>query len=109
VLVVVKFAAIAASATTSIKLQSGASSDLSDASDLEGTGQSVADDDDDEIYAIDLYQCRERYIRLVVDKDASNATAESAVYIQYGPHRAAVTQPTGTTLEKHLSVPEGTA
>jgi len=43
VLMVVKFATIAAGAVTSIKAQQGAASNLSDAADLAGTGQTVAD------------------------------------------------------------------
>ena len=109
VLVVVKFATIAAGAVTSIKMQSGEESDLSDAADLLGTGLSVAADDDDEVKYLDLYQPNERYVRVVVDKDASNATAESAVYIQYGPSSAATTQPTGVEGELHQSPAEGTA
>ena len=109
VLVVVKFAAIATNATTSIKMQSGDASDMSDAADLTGTSVSVADDDDDEVKYLDLYQPRERYVRVVVDKDASNVTAESAVYIQYGSKSGPTTQPTGVEGEAHQSPAEGTA
>lgn len=85
VLMIVKFATIAADAVTTIKAQQGAASNLSDAADLADTGISVAADDDNQIFVLDIKRPAERYVRLVVDKDATNATAESAVYVQYGP------------------------
>ncbi len=111
VLMIVKFATIAAGATTSIKAQQGAASDLSDAADLEGTGIAVAADDDNQVFIIDLYRPRERYVRLVVDKDGSNAVAESAIYVQYGPRKKPVTQNVAdaVTYELHVSPAEGTA
>lgn len=111
VLMIVKFATIAAGATTSIKAQQGAESDLSDAADLEGTGQSVAADDDDQIFFIDLYEPEERYVRVVVDKDAANATAEDAIYIQYGSRKRPVTNTVTdeVTFERHATPDEGTA
>jgi hypothetical protein len=109
VLMVVKLATVAAGAVTSIKAQQGAASNLSDAADLAGTAQSIADDDDNEVYYIDLYQPRERYVRLVVDKDGSNACAESAVYIQYKGRTAPTTHAAGVTGEGHVAPAEGTA
>jgi len=109
VLMVVKLATIAAGGTNSIKAQQGAASNLSDAADLLGTGQDIADDDDDEVYYIDVYQPRERYVRLVFTKDTSNACAESALYIQYKGKDLPATQPSGVTGETHVSPAEGTA
>jgi hypothetical protein len=109
VLVVVHFATIATSAVTTIKMQQGEESDLSDAADLEGTGQSVADDDDNEHYYIDLYQPTDRYVRVVVDKNAVNNSAESATYIQYRGTYNPTTHATGVTGEFHLTPAEGTA
>ena len=109
VLVVCKLATVAAGAVTSIKMQSGAASDMSDAADLTGTGVTIAADDDDEVKYIDLYQPRERYVRCVMDKDGSNACAESVLYIQYRGKSAPVTQPTGVEGEAHQSPAEGTA
>ena len=111
VLVVVKFGAIAADAVTSIKLQQGAASNLSDAADLAGTKIDVAADDDDQIFLLDLYEPVERYVRVVVDKDATHTTQEMAVYLQYGA-RVRPTTPTvadEVTYERHVSPAEGTA
>ncbi len=56
VLMKVTFGAITASAVTSIKAQQGAASDLSDTADLLGTGQTIADTDDEKVFYIDLYK-----------------------------------------------------
>ncbi len=111
VAIVVKFATIATGAVTSIKAQQGAASNLSDAADLAGTAQTVADDDDNQIFMIDIFRPAERYIRLVVDKDASNATGESAIYIQYGPRKQPVVNAVAdaVSVELHVSPAEGTA
>lgn len=111
VLMIVKLAAIATGAVTSIKAQQGADSGLSDAADLAGTGQTVADDDDNQIFVIDLFQPQERYVRVVIDKDATNAVAESAVYVQYGTRKLPIDNnvANAVTTEKHISPAEGTA
>lgn len=109
VLMIVKFATIAAGAVTSIKAQQGDESDLSDAADLEGTSQAVAADDDDEVYYIDLWQPQKRYVWLYVDKDASNACAESAIYVQYQAKDRPTTHASGVTGEAHVAPDEGTA
>jgi hypothetical protein len=111
VAMVVKFAAIAAGAVTSIKAQQGLASNLSDAADLEGTKITVADDDDNQIFVIDIVKPKERYLRLVVDKDAANATAEMAFYIGYNGHKmpTVFTLADEVTYERHISPAEGTA
>ena len=110
VLVIVTFGAITAGAVTSIKMQQGAASDLSDAADLEGSGQAVADDDDGNVFFIDLVKPAERYVRLVVDRATQNAVVASAEYIQYG-QRESPTPAHGATVsgETHVSPAEGTA
>jgi hypothetical protein len=108
VLAVVKHATIASSAVGDIHWEQGAASDLSDAADLAGTAIAVADDDDDELWISDLYRPRERYVRLVVTKDASNAQAESVVYIQYRGRKLPVSNAGADAYELHVSPAEGT-
>ena len=111
VLMVVQFAAIAVGAVTSIKAQQDTVVGMGTAADLAGTAQAIADDDDDQIFIIDLYEPVEQFVRLVVAKDATNATAECAAYIQYGAS-ARPTIPTVAdlvTYERHMSPAEGTA
>lgn len=111
VLMIVKFAAVATGATVSIKAQQGQASNLSDAADLAGTAITVADDDDNQIFMIDVYQPQERYVRVVIDNDATNASAQSAVYVRYGartlPQTNNVTD--AVTTETWVSPSEGTA
>jgi hypothetical protein len=109
VLIEVVFGAITAGAVTSIKAQQGDESDLSDAADLEDTGQTIADDDDNETFYIDLYKPEERYVRLVVDRGTQNAVVASATYYQYGAHKAPVSHASGVSGELHASPDEGTA
>lgn len=109
VVIMVHFATIAADAVTSIKAQQGAAANMSDAADLAGTAQSIADDDDNKVFYIDLFQPRERYVRVVIDKDGSNAAAESATYVQYRGQYLPSTHGTGVSGETHLAPAEGTA
>jgi hypothetical protein len=111
VMMVVKMADIAAGATTSIKAQQDTDPAGGTMADLAGTGIAVADDDDNQIFIIDLYQPTERYVRVSVDKDAANATNECALYIQYGASARPVIQTVAdeVTYERHNSPAEGVA
>ncbi len=111
VLFVVGFGTITASAVTSIKVQQGAESDLSDAADLAGTGVTVADDDDNQIFGVDVYRPTERYVRVVVDRGTANAVVDGGIAIQYGPAKAPTTHDTTTvgSVETHAGPAEGTA
>ncbi len=111
VLMVVKFGAIATGAVTSIKAQQDTAVGGGTMADLAGTAISVADDDDNQVFIIDLYEPVERYVRLVIDKDAANATAEMAWYLQYGARLrpTTVTVADLVTYERHMSPAEGTA
>lgn len=111
VMCVVHAATIAAGAVTSIKWQQDTDSAGGTMADLEGTGMSIAADDDDQLFISDLYRPQERYVRIYLDKDASNAFAGSAVYYRY----RAATQPVTnsvtdtSTYELNISPDEGTA
>ncbi len=110
VLMIVQLAAIEAAGTNSVKAQQGALSNGTDMADLEGTKQTIADDDDGEVVFIDLYQPRERYVRVYVDKDTSHACAETVTYLQYkGAIYPTAAQGTGVNGEQHLAPAEGTA
>lgn len=110
--IIVKFAAIAGSAATTIKAQQSSDAGVADGwSDLEGTSQTIADDDDDQVFIIDLINPTKRYVRLYVDKDAAHNTAETALYMQYQPMVIPVVQTVASevTYEAHASPAEGTA
>jgi hypothetical protein len=109
VLTVVRFGAITSGAATSIKMQQGAVAAMSDAADLLGTSQTIADTDDGKTFYIDLYKPTERYVRLYVDRATQDAVIASAHYIQYGPKEAPTSQGTSVSGELHVSPAEGTA
>jgi hypothetical protein len=110
VLAIVTFGAIAANAVTGIKMQQGTDATVTDAADILGTSQTVADDDDGQIFCIDLFKPRERYVRLYVDRATQNAVVASAEYIQYGARTEPVTSASTTVnVESHIAPAEGTA
>lgn len=109
VLIVVTMGAITATAVTSIKAQQGADSGLSDAADLAGTAQVIADTDDDKVFYIDLFRPAKRYVRVLVDRGTANAVVASAEYLQYEPRKAPIAHATGVSGETHVSPAEGTA
>jgi len=106
----VAFGAITAGAVTSCKVQQGAASDLSDAADLAGTAVTVADDDDNQLVAIEVVEPRERYLRCVVDRGTQNAVIDGVVAIQTRAKRLPVTHDATTVVgsELHVSPAEGT-
>lgn len=108
---VVLFGTITATAVTSIKVQQGAASDLSDAADLTGTSVSVAADDDDQVAYVEVVKPRERYVRVVVDRGTANAVLDGAIAIQTNPKSEPTTHDSTTVVggETHLSPAEGTA
>ena len=112
VLMVVKMADIAAGAVTTIKAQQSDDNGVADGySDLEGTGIAIADDDDNQVFIIDLVKPTKRWVRVVVDKDAANATNECALYLQYDARNLPVEQAVAdeVTYERHISPAEGVA
>lgn len=78
---VVATGAIVSGAVTSIKLQGSA--DDADWSDLEKTGQTIADDDDNKVFVADVLLPTHKYIRCVVSRATQNATIDSIVAMQY--------------------------
>ena len=64
VMFIVMMGTIDATAVTSIKAQQDTASGMASAADLEGTSQTIAADDDDEIFYIDLVKPQERFVRV---------------------------------------------
>lgn len=111
VVFIAAFGAITASAVTSIKAQQGEESDLSDAADLEGTGISIADDEDNMLLVLDVFRPQERYVRCVVDRGTANAVIDGVIAVQYGPRTKPTTHDSTTVAgsEIHASPSEGSA
>lgn len=109
---VVKFAAIATGGTNSIKARHGDVSNgsaITDAADIAGTSQTIADDDDNEVRYIDIKKPLKRYCTLYVDKDTTNACAESAIAILYGANSKPTTKASDVSGESFVSPASGTA
>lgn len=111
VLMVVKFATIAAGGMNSIKAQQDTDPAGATMADLAGSKIDVAADDDNQIFVLDVHRPAERYVRLFVDKDGANACAESALYILYAGRTLPVTLNVTdlVTGEAHVHPVEGTA
>jgi hypothetical protein len=109
--IVVILATIATGGTNSIKAQSDDNLAFASPQDITGTAQTIADDDDDQVFIIHIANPPERYVRLYVDKDTSNACAESAMYVQSKPSSKPQTNDVtnAVTTESHVWPVVGTA
>jgi|AGTN01.1.fsa_nt_gi hypothetical protein len=110
VLGIVKLAAVASSAVTDIRWQQADDSSFSvNVETLAGTSISIADDDDNQVFASMLIRPTRRYVRIVINKDASNATAEVVVYVGLDLKKApGDNSEADVTYEKHVSPASGT-
>lgn len=111
IIAIVTCAAVHNDATYSVKWQQDTDAAGGTMADLLGTGMTIAGTKDDQLFVTALIKPRERYVRLYVDKDTSNACAESVLYILGGgrtlPKLVDVTDE--VTVEVHESPAEGTA
>jgi len=107
--VIVSFSAITTNAVTNIYLTHSDAVDdantLNTGANVATTSQTVADDDDGQVFIIGNVTPIKRYCQLVVNKDATNAVAEEAFVILSEPKEMPVTHGTGTgTGEGHAAV-----
>jgi hypothetical protein len=111
VVFIVAFGTITASAVTSIKAQQDTATGMASAADLEGTGVTVADDDDNQLFWLDIFRPQERFVRCVVDRATQNAVVDGIWAVQYGPKKKPTTHDSTTVGggEVHASPAEGTA
>lgn len=100
---------ITSGAVTSIN--AAQSTDNSSFADLEGSGITIADDDDNQVFWLDVYKPRERYVRLEVARATQNAVIGEIYAIQYGARVMPVDNNVADTItgEVHVSPAEGTA
>ena len=96
---VVAFGAITSTAVTSCKLQG--STDDSTFVDLESTGVTVADTDDNKIFVLEQDRPRYRYLRCTVVRGTANAVIDGIVAHQLKPQVEPVTQPSSTTTSEY--------
>ena len=106
VLIILKNATLASSAVGDLHAEE---SDTDGGySDLVGTKIPIADDDDNQLFVLDIYRPLKRWIRGVVTKDTSNAQAEIMMYIQYRGRKLPVTDMGADEYELHISPAAGT-
>ncbi len=111
---IVGFGTITSGAATSVKVQQATAktSDtaLTSGADLEGSGITVADTDDNKAVIIDIFKPRERYLQLRILRATQNAVVDFAVAEKYGARKLPVTKHADiATQEIHISPAEGTA
>lgn len=108
VVALVHFGAITAGAATSLKMQQDTVVGFGGGADLAGSGITVIDTADDTIYAIDLANPLEQFVRLVILR-ATQASTVCALYLQYrGRSRPAIAAAVLTATKKLISPAEGT-
>lgn len=95
VLVEVTFGAITANAVTGIVMQQSDDSGMAAPETLAAPAFVVADDDDGQVFLLDLFKPTKRYVRVHVDRATQNAVVAGATYYQYG----ARTQPKSSASE----------
>jgi hypothetical protein len=103
---------ITSGAVTSLKAQQDTASDFSDdAQDLAGTGITIADDDDEQVFVLDIWRPLDRYVRPVIERATQNATVQSVLAVQYGPRELPTEFAVADLInyEAHVSPAEGTA
>ncbi len=94
---IVQLGAIVSGAVTSLKVQVGDESDLSDAADVTDLTLTVADTDDEDIKVLDYRRPSGRYVRIYADRATQNATL-SAIAALYGSRDQIVTQTAASTV-----------
>lgn len=107
VLMIVPFGAIVSGAVTSIKAQHGDAA--ASEGDIAESAQTIADDDDNKTFYIDLAKVTKRYVRLYISRATQNATVGGATYIQYNPKKLPVTHGSDVSGELHAGPSTGTA
>lgn len=108
VLAFVKMATLAAGAVGDIHMEQDTAVGGGTMADLAGTAIAIADNDDNQMFVIDLYRPLEQYVRVVVTKDGANAQAEFAFYLQYRGRKLPVASMGADEYELHISPSEGT-
>lgn len=105
---IVQMGAIVTGAATSLKVQHSDTTTDGDYSDIAGTSQTIADNDDEEVFISDIRKPTKRYVRLIVSRATQNATC-SAIAEVYGLRSQPATDGSGVTRELFASPASGTA
>lgn len=96
--------AITATGVQSIKIQHGDESDLSDAADVTSASITIADDDDNQTFVVEMSQPIKRYCRAYVSRGTANSAFGEIYALQYGAKLRPVTNDVTDTLTTALVV-----
>jgi hypothetical protein len=109
---VAAFGTITTSAVTSVKLQQSSDDGVADSyGDIEGSDVTVADDDDNQLVVIDIYNPQKRYLKCIILRATQNSVFDGCHVDQYGAYELPTTDDTATVVERNILVApaEGTA
>ena len=111
VMLIASMGVITAGAVTSMKAQQDTVTGMGSAADLLGTSITIAADDDDQLFVLDIFNPQERFLRAYFDRATQNAVISSCIAIRYkAKSRPQVNTVTDlVTLERHVAPAEGTA
>lgn len=105
---VVQVGPITAGGVTSLKVQQDTSIAMGAPADLAGTGQAIADTDDDKVFYADVKAPKEDFVRLVVSRATQPATVSAMAYL-YGGRSRPVVHGVNVAGELFVSPAEGAA
>lgn len=109
VMFVVAAGAIVSGAVTSILAQQGDDASLTDAATVTGSTITVADDDDNQTFVVDVYKPISRYVRLKIDRGTQNATFSEIFALRYGAREKPVSNNIADTVTAVLCVEDADA
>lgn len=107
---IVPFGTITSTAVTSISAQhadaTSSATALSNGADIAGSLVSVADDDDNKLAILEIYQPTKRYVQLRINRAEANAVVESAIAEVFVASGVPVAQHTTVANHKVLNSPD---
>lgn len=102
---------ITGGAATSAKLQASEDNGVADGwSDLEGTSITIADDDDDQLFILEIDNPQKRYVRVYISRATQDSVVDGVIAVQFNADDEPVTQSDSVAdSEYHHAPDEGTA
>lgn len=106
---IVQMGAITNGGVQSLKLVHGDTANLSDATDVAGSNQTIAVADAEKVFYVDVAKPTKRYVRLVVSRSVQNSAVEAILAVLYGVKSQAPAQGANVLGEAFVAPVSGTA
>ena len=104
------FGTLTSTTVAGIKIQQSDASDMSGATDLEGSKLLIPDTDSNKILISNVFKPLKRYARVIILRATANAVVNLVTYKQYGAKKPPVTQSSDVSgTEQLISPVAGTA